>query len=118
MSGHREDGTFAEDTSRHPNRRPPTPLENWNRYKTQKEKDTERFRGYANEIIKNGGNPDVLGNPYADPYDGSTTPSSLSDPAWEQYEDDHHQMIEKGNEPETEYGDYYERQISDDARRD
>lgn len=122
MAGHREDGTFAEDKAHHPNRKVSrealTPLENWNKYKTQKEKDDERFRGYANEIIKNGGNPNALGSPYLDPYDGSTTPSSLSDPAWEQYEDDHHQMIEKGNEPETEHGDYYERQISNDARRD
>ena len=118
MSGHRDDGTFAEDKAHHPNRRPPTPLENWNRYKTSGEKSKEYARNVENEVRANGGNPAVLGNPYADPYDGSTTPSSLSDPAWEQYEDDHHQMIEKGNEPETEYGDYYERQISDDARRD
>jgi hypothetical protein len=118
MSGHRDDVTFAEDKAHHPNRRPPTPLENWNRYKTQGEKDKERFRGYADEIIKNGGNPDALGHPSLDPYDGFKTPSSLNDPAWEKYEDDHHAMIEKGNEPEIEHGDYYERQISDDARRE
>ena len=96
----------------------PTPLQNWNRYKTSGEKFKEYSRKVENEVRANGGNPDVLGNPYADPYDGSTIPSGLNNPAWEQYEDDHHAMIEKGNEPEIEHGDYYERQISDDARRE
>ena len=92
----------------------PTPLQNWNRYKTSGEKSKEYARKVENEVRANGGNPDVLGNPYADPYDGSTTPSSLNDPAWEKYEDDH----ARGMDEETEHGDYYERQISDDARRD
>lgn len=91
----------------------PTPLQNWNKYKTQKEKDSERFRGYADEITKTGGNPDALGSPYLDPYDGFKTPSSLNDPAWENDRSGYMDETE-----ETENGDYYERQISDDARRD
>ena len=88
MAGHRDDGTFAEDKAHHPNRRPPTPLENWNRYKTQKEKDTERFRGYAQEITQNGGNTDALASPYGDPdeYESSETQPTITfdsnDPRW------------------------------------
>ena len=92
----------------------PTPLQNWNKYKTRSENSKEYARNVENEVRSNGGNPDVLGDPYADPYDGSTYPSSLSDPAWEKYEDDH----SRGMDEETDQGDYYERQTSNAARRD
>lgn len=66
----------------------PTPLENWNKYKTKGEKDAERFRGYAQEITQNGGNPDALSSPYGDPYEHETSEAQPtitfdpSDPRW------------------------------------
>jgi hypothetical protein len=69
MAGPRDNGTSAENKAHDIRRRPPTPLENWNRYKTQAEKDKDRFRGYAQEITQSGGNPDALSSPYLDPYD-------------------------------------------------
>lgn len=47
----------------------PTPLERWNKHKTQAEKDKDRFRGYEEEIVKTGGDPSALASPYLDPYD-------------------------------------------------
>lgn len=47
----------------------PTPLENWNRYKTRAEKSKERDRAIENEVRANGGNVNGLASPYLDPYD-------------------------------------------------
>jgi hypothetical protein len=73
--------------AQHP-KREPTPLENWNKYKTQKEKDDERFRGYEQEIVARGGNPASLFSPYIDESDFSgddwrdTITVDINDPSW------------------------------------
>ena len=91
----------------------PTPLQNWNKYKTSTEKEQERTRTIENEVRQKGGNVDALSSPYLDPYDGFKTPSSLNDSAWENDRSGYMDETE-----ETENGDFYERQISNDARRD